>query len=570
MGQICGLNFPLPEQDSKGKGDRRVELQRFREILDDLPYGDQEQAAHELFNILFKLNRIVFTADERLALIRQIEEPAFHIFDGLQQKIKDISAPIGRKDEHIAKTLVGVNFEFALAYRCLLIKPPVKGMLRSVDHDAVADYIRLSLYHMGEVLRTKYHARNNPGGTIWRYIYALFACGYKLDIHHITLPVLPWCRFETVEETFKSILLLAMSSPLTMRGTYFNSLYRLVPKLAPYIELGKIRCGENYTGLSTFDLSGTEPPKKQIMSGCDACGNASNCFSLNTEPLLNYIQQQVELGGSNGQHTDLQKFLSEPYQLDGLMRNLGGGGRLDSSERIAGADYSVEIVVGINGAHEVLSLHTAESNHGEEDITLTDTEKWTSTGIHGAAQRRTNCVVINRSSGGYCLYVDANKKFFLQVGEPAIVREANGGCWRPAVISWVSGNRSRMDFGVKFLGDNAYPGMLRPIYNDSIDGVVNCLLLVDEYSAELPARIITTPSNLAKGDALLVKHEDGEYEVSVSHIQTKTSGYVEYRCGWEDRQQAAAVKEQAGFGWSEPNETDFDLVTDFDSLWNKL
>ncbi len=127
-----------------------------------------------------------------------------------------------------------------------------------------------------------------------------------------------------------------------------------------------------------------------------------------------------------------------------------------------------------------------------------------------------------------------------------------------------------MDFGVKFLGDNAYPGMLRPIYNDSIDGTVSCLLLVDEYSAEIPARIITTPSNLAKGDTLLVKHEDGEYKVSVSHIQTKTSGYVEYRCDWEDRQEAAAVKEQADSGGGELNEADLDLITDFDSLWNKL
>lgn len=570
MGQSCDLYFPLPEQDKRGKGGRKLELELYREILADLPYGDQERTVHELFNILSRSNRIVFKADERLALIKQMEEPTCHILDGLQQKIKDISAPIGRKEERIAKTLVGMHFEFALAYRCLLVKPPVKGVLRTADHAATANYIRLSIYHLGEVLRTKYNALNNPGGTIWRYIYALFVFAYKQGIHDITLPSLPWCRFETVEETFKSVVLLAMSSPLTMRGSYFNSLYKLAPKLTPYIELGEISCGENNTGLSTFNLSGSEPPKKQIMTGCDSCGNAANCFTLNTEPLLDYIQQQVELGGANKQPTALQKFLNDPYQLDGLLRNFGGDGKSDHSERIAGADFSVEIVVGFNGAYEILSQDAAASTDSmAEDITLKDTEKWSITGIEGPAQRRTNCVVMNHSSGGYCLYINANEKFHLWVGELAIVRKYNGeGEWRPAVISWVSGNKSRIDFGVKLLGDNVCPGMLRAIYNNSVDGAVKCLLLIDEFSAERPARIITAPSNLAEGDTLLVQHDDGDYKVSVSHIHTRTGGYAEYRCGWEDPQQEAVEKEQTD--GDESPETDLDGITDFDSLWNKL
>ncbi|MCP3672587.1 MAG: hypothetical protein GY814_19625 [Gammaproteobacteria bacterium] len=73
MGHSCGLNFPLPEQGNKSKGERRLELQHFKEVLADLPYGDQEKAAHELFVILNKSNRIVLKADERLALIKQVE-----------------------------------------------------------------------------------------------------------------------------------------------------------------------------------------------------------------------------------------------------------------------------------------------------------------------------------------------------------------------------------------------------------------------------------------------------------------------------------------------------------------
>ncbi len=571
MGLGCDLYFPLPEQRNKNKGKKKLELERFGDILNNLPYGDQERAACELFNILHRSNRIVFGTDERLTLLRQIEEPAFNILNGLQEMLKDLAAPIRRKEERIAKALVGTHFELALAYRCLLIKPPVKGMLRMVDHEVMANCIRLSTYHLGEVLRAKYSALNNPGGTIWRYIYSLFACAHKRDIHNLRLQALPWCRTDTVEDTFKSIVLLAISSPLTMRGSYFNSLYQLVPELTSYLELGQIRCGEGYTNLATFNLSATEPPKKQIMSGCEACGNASNCFTLSTEPLLNYIKQQLQLTEEDDQPTQLQNFLKEQHQLDGLLRNLGGAGNVDHSERIAGAEFSVEIVVGFNSVYQTLSQDMAEVTDGiSEDILVEEAKKWTNSGMLESEQRCANCLVINQNSGGYCLYLDVDEKFRLRVGELAVVRESNNGGWRPAVISWVSGSKDRMDFGVKLLGNEAVPAIFRPIYNSGIDAAVNCLLLADDTNIGRPARIVTAPSDIAQGDTLLVRSENGDFKVSVSHIQAKTNGYAEYRCEWVDLEEAAATRADSVPVDGDLSETGLEHVTDFDSLWNKL
>ncbi len=571
MGQSCDLNFPLPEQKSKNRGKRKLELERFRDILSNLPYGDQERAARELFNILHRFNRIQFSTDERLALLQQIEEPAMQILNGLQEKIKDLAAPIRRQEERISKVLVGAHFELALSYRCILIKPPVKGMLRHIDRDAMANCLRLSIHHLGEVLRTKYNALNNPGGTIWSYVYSLFACAYELGIHHTLLPSLPWCRSNTVEDVFKSIVLLAMSSPLTMRGSYFNDLYQLAPELAAHMELGKIRCGEGYSNLATFNLSATEPPKKQIMSGCDSCGNATNCFTLGTEPLVDYIKQQLELGKSSEQPTSLQQFLQEQYQLDGLLRNLDGSGKADHSERVAGADFSVEVVVGFNTAYQILSQDNLESIAGTaEDIMVEDADKWTHSGIGCGEERRSDCMVLNHSNGGYCLYVDANEKFHLWVGELAIVRESNSTIWRPAVISWVSGSKGRMDFGVKLLSENATTGVLRPIYNNSVDGAVNCLLLADDRAIGPPARVVTASCDISKGDALLVKSEGKDYNLSVSHIMTKTKGYAEFQCDCKDMQDNTLEDRNRAEVDDDVPESDLEQETDFDSLWNKL
>ncbi len=582
MGLSCDLVFPLPVQTDDRSGNKRSRLELFRETLDNLPYGDLERAAQELFNVLYKTNRMVLSQDERLSLLQLLNEPSFHVLSGLQEKIKDLAAPISRKEERIAKVLVGAHFELALSYRCLLEKTPVKGVLRTPCRETMADYLRFAIYHLGEVLRTKYNAMNNPGGAVWKYVYTLFVCAYEQDLHAISLPPLPWCRYTSVEDVFKSVVLLAMSSPLTMRGSDFNALYELAPELTPYIELGKIKCGENYEKLSTFNLSQTEPPKKQIMSGCVSCGNASNCFALSTKPLLSLFNEQLDLAKTNSNPTPIQRFLRQQYQLDNLLRNLGGHEKADRSERIDGIGLSVEIVAGFGAVHACLVSDVSQQNdyadeelslEGEEewtsDITLSDTDNWTNTGILGSEQRRTNCEVINHSGGGYCLSIDAKKKFRLWVGELSLVRTSNRERWRPAVISWVSSGKDRIDFGIKLIAEEADVGTLTPLYAKIDDGT-DCLLLSDSDNTSKEYRVVTASSDFAQGDTLILKINDDENKLVVSSQESKTSGYTEFRCTLQEIPQKSVTAVPADKGQDSHPVTRVDLEVDFDSLWSEL
>jgi cyclic-di-GMP-binding protein len=583
MGLSCDLVFPLPPQGDDISGNKRSRLEIFRETLENLPFGDMERAAQELFNVLYKTNRMVLSQDERLSLLQLLEEPSFHVLAGLQGKIKDLAAPISRKEERIAKVLVGAHFELALSYRCLLEKPPVKGVLRTPCRETMANYLRFSIYHLGEVLRTKYNAMNNPGGAVWKYVYTLFVCAYEQDIHTISLPSLPWCRYVSVEDVFKSVVLLAMSSPLTMRGSDFNALYELAPELTPYIELGKIKCGESYEKLSTFNLSQTEPPKQQIMSGCVSCGNASNCFALSTKPLLSLFNEQLELAKTNSKPTPIQRFLTQQYQLDNLLRNLGGLEKTERSERIDGAGLSVELVAGFGVAHA--SLRSDESQHSvsvddglalegedewESDITLSSTDSWTNTGILGPEQRRVNCKVINHSSGGYCLSIDAKKKFRLWVGELSLVRGSNSESWRPAAISWVSSGKDRIDFGIKLIAEKAEAGSLMPNNYNSVDAVTDCLILSGSDNKSSEYRVVTASPDFDQGDTFLLKLNGDESKLTVSRRESKTSGYTEYRCESQEVSQQDTATTAAGGDQADYSKTGADLEVDFDSLWSEL
>lgn len=580
MDQNCDLYFPLPEQTEVSKEGKKELIEGSRDRLKHLPFGDQRQATKEIFNILFKSNRSRLAFDERAELLNDIEGPAFQVMNGLQEKIKDVAVPIGRNDEATAKMLVGTHYEIALAYRCLLKDRLGNGSLRTADKIAVASCIRLVIYHLGEILRTKYKVLTNPSGTIWKYIYTLFICAHENDIHNISLPASIWCRFNSVEGAFKSILLLSISSPLTMRGMELNALYDLTPELIQYIDLGKIRCGEKYSDLMTFNLSGTEPPKKQFATGCDSCSNAANCFAISTSPLIEYFEQQHGQITDGEQLTPVQKLLSTHQHLDSLKRNLSGSERAGYAKRIKGGDLRVDIVVGFSDVYTYLNKGMsdpadgaegtgglAESDSwttiGEDVITVEDTDNWTTTGIIRAGLRKTVCNVINHSSGGYCLYKGANEKFHLRVGELAIVKESDKSAWRMAVIVWVSGTKERMDFGVKLLEGAVTTGTLRPIHPKDTDKNIDCLLLTNDNGQDRDSvRFVTASADYHKGDLLLINYLGREYRVSVRKINSKTNGYAEYTGDLSEAGKADTLDRKTVPKEDESSETDFESIWD--------
>ncbi len=582
MDQNCDLFFPLPKQKEASKSDIKIVFEIFRRTLKDLPFGNQEQAAKDVFDILYKSNKIQFEDGDRLTLLNEIEQPAIQILNGLQEKIKDVAAPIGRNDERVAKILVAIHYELALAYRCLLREPQVKGLLRSGNKAENANHIRLIMYHLGEILRTKYTVFTNPGGTIWRYIYTLFICAYNHGIHAVSLPPSAWCRFSNVEDVFKSILLLSLSSPLTMRSHEFNAFYDLAPELTKYIDLGKIKCGEKYSDLMTFNLSGTEPPKKQFATGCDSCSNAANCFAISTTQLVNYIDEQLELTKNNKQLTPLQRLLNSPNKLDNLKRNIAGSERGGTSTRIKGGDLQVELVAGFCDAYTFLNKGKVEaadkqddSNDvtesddwetiGEESITVADTADWTTTGIIRAGLRKTNCGVTNYSHGGYCLYIDTGERFRLKVGELVLVKESGKDVWQMAVIIWVSGSKKRMNVGVKVFEGAVSVGTFRPLYNNSADIQLDCMFLaVDEGDGNNSVRVITASSDFSRGDQLLVDYQGQEHKITVSKIYSQSSGYTEYVCDWSEPKETVSVGQ--GLRPEEKAVTEMD----FESIWDVL
>jgi hypothetical protein len=258
---------------------------------------------------------------------------------------------------------------------------------------------------------------------------------------------------------------------------------------------------------------------------------------------------------------------------------LAGHERVDHENRIKGEGI-IELVAGFSDICTFLSKrsddetanddeNTDSSNWttiGEEEtITVEETIDWTVTGIVRAGIRKTTCNVINHSSGGYCLYKDAGDKFYLRVGELAIVKESDKNNWRLVEIIWVSGNRERMDFGVKVLDGTISIGTVRSINQSDPDKTVDSLFLNMQNGAEQKQlRVITSSPDLSKGDHVIVNSQGSEHQASVLDIKTKTDGYVEYICDLSGGEITEVDSQDIKLGGSVAAETDFE------SIWDKI
>ena len=164
----------------------------------------------------------------------------------------------------------------------------------------------------------------------------------------------------------------------------------------------------------------------------------------------------------------------------------------------------------------------------------------------------------------------ATDRFHIRVGEIALVKESGKNKWQLVVIIWVSGNRKRMDFGVKLLSGTVSKGSLSLLNGKNVVKTLDCLCLkIENGDDESSIKVITASPDLSKGDRLLVSYEGNKYQVAVIDIDSKTDGYVEYVCNWSGHaEEEDAIQEDVTPEVKLKQAATAE--TDFESIWDKI
>ncbi len=571
------IDFPIPEQQQlTGKDARKRYLQRLYQRVQSLPLANSVGAIRELSEIIAFSNQLDFPPRERLDLLTKVSAIVAKAVPALEQKVNDLAAPLTEKEESLIRLLKQANFEMALAYRCVLSAPLTIGLFKKSDRMAEAKALRNAIHHLGEVAHFRYLSHAQPRSETWKQVYSLFRFARARGLHQVKPTPTPGCGTVTVEDTFISVLLTALSAPLTMRGRDFHRLMKLLPTFVPYALLEPVTPGSVEDTKIIVNLASTKPPKRVTYQKGDI--DPESCLEFNTASLITAIKNELGRDSSGSEPTAWQAFFKDTGLAEDLMRNWSGD-TTRSSPRIPGNARDMELMIGaadipgmlqktykitsVSGMREEdhASDHDAVEAVGVIDVSEMETimldtldpdinppssdsypegalskdngedksdEALSSTGFLSGRDHAHRVHTVNFSSGGYQLNTKSDSHFRLQVGELTAVREENSDRWMPAAVRWIRKHGTQLDFGVKLLAPIMFPGTIKtePGANQKLE--TPCLVLCEAGPRPVPKQVILPSPGLGLGTTGVLEVNNSTIPLALDEVTAATGSYVEY------------------------------------------
>ncbi len=528
--------------------------------IDSLPIAHPELVARRILDATHEVNRLDTGDSERMRFVTSIGDVALPILRSLQLRLRDVAAPPSKKEMELAELSIALHQELALAHRSMLqCKPARKNIFaKSTQVDQYLHATR-GLYHLCQSLKVHYFINVEPVDDIWDKLYGLYALldedGRKAELNR----AIPDEDYRSVDDAFKTAVLLHLSDPRALRGDEVDYLSKLLPnasrhaRLLPVDEANKYKLPRSYL---LKVMRGGGSPTYYSPADCADCTRRKECLVLDVSPMAAYIRHRMSQPNARSQ-TRNNRVVNEHNVLAHLNKQLGVRHKRDY-KRLSG-EYTIYVLAGLQQCHhyltngysprtppETLSATEVEpqiSNAGIDYNVVLNLELVTfetrSTKTREMAAivnntdapvlRRARCKTLNFSLGGYCLNAEKSSGLRLSVGEFMAMREKGYKRWLPACVSWLSTDGENLHFGIRLMAPHMRPGKAICHQNEETHAA-ECLLLFDKEDEEIPSRILMNPGCITAG--AYVRVEFGKFIVDMQLEQElcRTQGFVEFSC----------------------------------------
>lgn len=156
--------------------------------LATLPLGNSGEAAREIYQALYTVNRLELRVQNRLDLMAMYDRAGATVSVGLQSYLLHEVPPLGPKKRQLAEFLRRLHIEMAYGYKCCLRDlSRARLSLRRKGRSALC--IERALFHLSEVLLRSYVVYLPYPAGIWREIHELYRLAESLAIADNALDV---------------------------------------------------------------------------------------------------------------------------------------------------------------------------------------------------------------------------------------------------------------------------------------------------------------------------------------------------------------------------------------------
>lgn len=232
-----------------------------RAWLDSLPLADSGDAARDIYQALYTLNRLDLTAQTRLELMELYRNPVAMVSSVLQSKFTGLALPLPPTARQLAEFIRQLHMEMAIGYKCAI--HDLQATRRPWGKKSpLALASERALRYLGEVLLRSYQVYMPPPAGVWKEVHAF----YRYAEQEGTLAQAVEVSGETsagratISQRYLQIVLSALCDPYQLPQNECNHIKSFLETRADKAAIGNQLDVADPVGHFLIDLSVDAPP----------------------------------------------------------------------------------------------------------------------------------------------------------------------------------------------------------------------------------------------------------------------------------------------------------------------
>lgn len=288
----ASLGLSVKEQSAPPDDSFLLDPKKTAEWLAGLPLANIGETARRVYTTLLEFNRYQLPGLLRAKQAERFHQPVEYVCSNLQRHYLHTSFPLSEKGWKAANLSCELNQEMATAYK-ILIERMLAGENQQFDRKLLIIALHRALHYLGNVALNCALVYAPWPARLWKEINIVFAFAQQNRVHNVPI------RFKvenkesvsTIEENFKALLFLAMSSPHHLRQTHILRIQQHALGWAQLAEISNPEPSLSPDGCFNIDLLADAPPAHNALH--PAPPTRLNRV-LDVRPLLKHLREEFE------------------------------------------------------------------------------------------------------------------------------------------------------------------------------------------------------------------------------------------------------------------------------------
>jgi len=510
--------------------------------LATLPLADSVQAAQQIYQALFTLNRMPLDADDRLVLMELYRKPVAAVTAGLQPHFTRLSLPLRPRLKQLADFLRQLHVEMAHGYKHVL-KSGLDDR-KPWESDAFLLALERAIRYLNEVLLRSYQVYMPSPPGVWKEIHGFYRYAELHGHEHRLLVIDGLEEGTTVTRAYLQAILLGLCGPYQLPQNECQQVNAFLARWGQKAEIISAIQTVDPVGhfLIDFDVDHPAAPFPRDVSLQPASAlRALNAIEL--ARVVHTFSRRLQKGES-------PRVLGLGFEcvgaacVDSLKRMLrfwGLAGRRQFSRRHSPRQLS--LCVGINAVHffcdgqRPFTSPQAPVAIPERAAELPDRmaleaesqdERPVTAPLPELFRIDSRWQVRDESAGGLSLARSGEAGIPVRVGDVIGLQNLALNQWRVGAVRWVkSADAQHVEMGVEMLAPHAHPLAVRPAGTDVVP-YSPALLLPPIEALRQPATLLVARGTCQPGEDIeIAENESQPRRVRVINVVERSSSFAQ-------------------------------------------